>query len=42
MIAVEGRLDLVIRPPAVPGVNLVQASLGLDDVLRVPFHIGYR
>ena len=41
MIAVEGLLDLLVRPPAMPGVNLVQAPLGLDDVLRMPLDIGH-
>ena len=39
MIPVERPLDLFVRTPAMSGVNLIQTSLRLDDVLRMPLDI---
>lgn len=41
MIAIERRLDLLVSASAMPGINLIQAPLGLDDVLGVPLDIGH-
>ena len=41
VIAVERPLDLLISTPAMPGVNLIQTPLGLDDVLGMPLDIGH-
>jgi hypothetical protein len=42
VIAVERSFDFIVRTPAVPGVDLVQAALRPEHVLRVALDIGGR
>ena len=39
MIAIESSLNLLVRAPAVPGVDFVEAALRLDDVFRVTLDV---